>query len=246
MGNSTREPVSRALPSGSMVCEFGIAVNRRFRTSQGEDREEACFVECFAYAKLADIIQRFVHRGTPVLLEGRLSYDQWVDKNTGMNRSRLRVLVENMQLIGGRNDGQAQGGYQQGGYGQAQGGYQQGGYGQAQGGYQQGGYGQAQGGYQQGGYGQPQGGYGQQGGFGQQGGYGQAQGGYQQPSYRQAPPPPPPFEPPAAVVDEPAGAESAAPQDNAAQSGVPSDDVKAAPAEGAAPQSESVADDLPF
>lgn len=246
VGNATREPVSRALPSGAMVCEFGVAVNRRYRTQQGEDREEVCFVDCVAYMKLADIIQRFVHKGTQMLVEGRLSFDQWVDKATGANRSRLRVQVENMQLLGTRNDNQGgygqQGGYApQGGYGQQYG--QPGGYGQ-QGGYApQGGYGQqggyaSQGGYgQQGGYAQqsfaPQGGYGQQ--YGQQGGYNQQGGFVNAQTYRANPPSPPPFAPLETSAAPSAPVENAAP---AAEAPAPQSDAKN-------PSSDS-ADDLPF
>lgn len=259
VGNATREPMVRALPSGSQVVDIGIAVNRRWRTPEGEDREETCFVDCSAFGRTGDVIRNYVHKGSMFLVEGRLRMDQWVDKTSGQNRVRHVVVVDNVQLLERRQDAQMQGGYgqqypAQGGYGQPQGGYGQP-YGQQ---YPvQGGYGQPQGGY-----GQPQGGYGQQYGnpppaYNQQGGYSapapqyggapaQQFGGAPAQQYRQsAPPPPPAFNMPAteaaSPASTPAGAEASASEPPKAASA----EGGAAPAEGAA--SNPVADsDLPF
>ena len=205
VGNMTRDVDIRTLPSGSIVGGFGIAINRRIRLSTGEEREEVCFVDCTAFDRKADILRQYTRKGSLVLIEGRLRLDSWTDKTTGQQRSKLNVVVENIQLLDKRDPNAPQGGYQQnqGGWGQPQGGYQQGqgGWGQAP--QAQGGWGQTS--QPQGGWGQPQGGYQQnQGGWGQpQGGYQQAQGGWGQPQQTQnswnqpaAGNPPPAFQPP--------------------------------------------------
>ncbi len=102
MGNLTREPMTKSTPSGVIICEMGLAINRRFRTAQGEEREEVCFVETEAFGRTAEICAQFLHKGSPVFFEGRLRLDQWIDKTSGQNRSRLKVVVESVQLIGGR------------------------------------------------------------------------------------------------------------------------------------------------
>ncbi len=99
IGNLTRDPISRAIASGSSVCEFGLAVNRRFRTAQGEDREEVCFVDIEVWGKTGDNCNRFLHKGSPVYVEGRLRMDQWVDKTTNQQRSRLRVVADTVTFL---------------------------------------------------------------------------------------------------------------------------------------------------
>ncbi len=106
LGNMTRDPVQRALPSGTMICEFGMAISRRWRSQTGEDREEVCFVDCKALNRQADVILRYMRKGSGILVEGRLVLDQWVDKTTGQNRSKIYVQVESMQMIGGKQDQQ--------------------------------------------------------------------------------------------------------------------------------------------
>ena len=111
LGNLTRDPQLRYLPSQTPLVEFGLAVNRRFKTASGEDREEACFVECTAFGKQAEIINQYCQKGKPIFIEGRLKYDQWEDKQGGGKRSKLTVVVENFQLLGGRGGpGAGQGG----------------------------------------------------------------------------------------------------------------------------------------
>ena len=138
MGNLTRDPELRYTPSGTAVCEVGLAVNDRRRTPDGEWVDETTFVEIVLWSKTAETCNQYLSKGSPVLIEGRLKLDTW--EQEGQKRSKMRVVVEKMQMLGGRGQGQGgQGGYQgnQGGY-QGQGG--QGGYQQSsQGGYSQGG-----------------------------------------------------------------------------------------------------------
>lgn len=103
MGHLTREPQTKSTPSGTAICELGLAVNRRYRSPQGDEREDTCYVEVEAFGRTAEICGQFLHKGSPAFFEGRLRLDQWVDKNTGQNRSRLKVMAEAVQLIGPRN-----------------------------------------------------------------------------------------------------------------------------------------------
>jgi single-strand DNA-binding protein len=102
VGNLTRDPQVKQLPNQMTVTEFGIASNRRFRTASGEDREEVTFVDCAAFGKQGETIKQYCAKGKPLLIQGRLKYDQWDDKQGGGKRSKLSVVVENFQFIGGR------------------------------------------------------------------------------------------------------------------------------------------------
>jgi single-strand DNA-binding protein len=107
IGNLTRDPQLKYLPSQLAVAEFGLAVNRKFKTSAGEDREEVCFVDCSAFGRTAEIINQYCQKGKQIYIDGRLKYDSWEDKQGGGKRSKLLVVVENMQLLGGRDGGGA-------------------------------------------------------------------------------------------------------------------------------------------
>lgn len=113
MGNLTRDVESRQTPSGASVCSFGLAVSRKF-ISNGQQQEETCFVDITAFGKTAEICGKYLAKGSPVMIEGRLKLDQWQDKNTGENRSKLSVLAENVQFMGGKKeDNGNDNGYQQ-------------------------------------------------------------------------------------------------------------------------------------
>ena len=103
LGNLTRDPQLKQLPSQTQVAEFGLAVNRKFRTPQGEDRVDTVFVDCAAFGKLAEVIMKYCHKGRLLFVEGRLRYDSWEDKQGGKH-SKLSVVVENFQFIGARDD----------------------------------------------------------------------------------------------------------------------------------------------
>ena len=128
MGNLTRNPELRQIPGGSSVCEFGLAINRRYSVN-GNDREETTFVDIIVWGRTAESCSRFLQKGSSVFVEGRLQLDQWEDQ-AGGKRSRLRVVAENVQFIGSRRknggmEGEYSGNYQQNsGYRQGDG-YQQ-------------------------------------------------------------------------------------------------------------------------
>lgn len=121
-GNLTRDPDARRTNSGTSLCKLGMAVNRRFKTQSGEQRDEALFVDVDVWGKQADFCRDYLRRGSPVLIEGRLRMDSWEDKTTGQQRSKLLVVAEQVQSLASRD-----GGSQQSGGGAQQGGYDQGG-----------------------------------------------------------------------------------------------------------------------
>jgi single-strand DNA-binding protein len=105
MGNLTRDPQLRYLPNNTPVAEFGVACNRKYKTAAGEEREEVTFVDVSVLGKLAEIVSKYFQKGRPIFVEGRLKFDTWEDKQGGGKRSKLSVVMENFQFIGGRGDG---------------------------------------------------------------------------------------------------------------------------------------------
>lgn len=98
MGRLTRDPEQRFIPSGQGVVQLGIAVNRNF-TSNGEKREETTFVDVEAWGQQAELINRYLKKGSPIFIEGRLKFDSWETKE-GEKRSKLRVVLERFQFLG--------------------------------------------------------------------------------------------------------------------------------------------------
>lgn len=111
LGNLTRDPQVKYTPSGSAVAEIGLAVNRYWFDKQSNSRrEETTFVDVTLWGRDAEVAGEYLAKGRPVLIEGRLQLDTWDDKQTGQKRSKLRVVGERMQLLGGRGDGGGGGG----------------------------------------------------------------------------------------------------------------------------------------
>jgi len=115
MGNLTRDPQLRYTPSQQAVCDFSLAVNRRWKSQDGQDREEVSFVDRTAWGRTAEVITQYCIKGKPRMVEGRLKQDSWDDKTTGQKRSKLAVVVETMQLLGSRDGGAGGGGGGSGG-----------------------------------------------------------------------------------------------------------------------------------
>ena len=112
-GNLTRDPELRSLPNGTPVLSFGVAVNDRVRnqtTGDWEDRPN--YVDCVAFASRAESLNRFLSKGFKVAIEGKLRWSQWQDKQTGSNRSKLEVVVDQVEFLSPRDQDQQQGGYQ--------------------------------------------------------------------------------------------------------------------------------------
>ncbi|KPK57512.1 MAG: single-stranded DNA-binding protein [Planctomycetes bacterium SM23_32] len=108
MGNLTRDPELRYTPSGTAVCEFGLAVNRTYTTKEGEKRDDTCFVDVTMWGRRGVVISEYFTKGSPIFVEGRLNYDSW--ETSEGRRSRLTVVAENFEFIGGRSAGQREGG----------------------------------------------------------------------------------------------------------------------------------------
>ncbi len=122
VGNLTRDPQLKYLPNNTAVCEFGMAINHRWRDRDGNQREEVCFVDLAAFGRQGEVINQYMSKGRPMLVEGRLKHDTWTGQD-GQKRSKHSIVVDNSQFLGSR-EAPGQGG---GGYDRAQGGYGQGG-----------------------------------------------------------------------------------------------------------------------
>ena len=102
MGNLTRDPELRYTPKGTAVAKLGLAVNRTWRNADGQQQDETTFVDVDAFGKQAETLGQYMQKGRPILVEGRLKLDQWEDKNTGQNRSKLGVILEKIFFCRGR------------------------------------------------------------------------------------------------------------------------------------------------
>ncbi len=110
LGNLTRDPEMKYLPSGTAVANFGMAMSERYTDRQtGEQRENVCFVDVEAWDRQAEIVNEYLSKGSPVFIEGSLRFDSW-ETPEGEKRNKLKVRVFRLQLIGGRRDGDEGGG----------------------------------------------------------------------------------------------------------------------------------------
>ncbi|PTX96495.1 single-stranded DNA-binding protein [Opitutus sp. ER46] len=105
MGNLTRDPELRVTPKGTPICQFSLAINRQFKMESGESREEVIYVDVEAWGKQGETIAKYVTKGRPLYVEGRLRLDQWEDKNTKEKRSRMKVVLEQFQFLGDSRGG---------------------------------------------------------------------------------------------------------------------------------------------
>jgi single-strand DNA-binding protein len=103
MGNLTRDPDLRYIPSGTAVCDLGLAVNERRKDASGEWTEHAIFVDVTVWAKTAETAGEYLTKGSPILIEGRLNLDTW--EKDGQKRTRLKVTGERMQMLGQKGGG---------------------------------------------------------------------------------------------------------------------------------------------
>lgn len=108
MGNLTRDVELRHTSGNQAVANIGLAVNRRWKTPEGENREETTFVDCEAWGRTAEVMAQYLAKGRPVFIEGRLKLDQW--EKEGQKFSKLRVVIESFQFIDSREGGGGGGG----------------------------------------------------------------------------------------------------------------------------------------
>src|SRR5688572_28120071 len=109
VGNLTRDPELRYTPKGTAVAKLGLAVNRQWKTDTGEAREEVTFIDIDAFGRNAEVIGQYCKKGKPLMIEGRLKYDTWDDKQTNQKRSKLSVVLETFQFLGDGNRGAGEG-----------------------------------------------------------------------------------------------------------------------------------------
>lgn len=129
MGNLTRKPEVRYTQSGQAACKVGLAVNRRWKDQSGEWREDATFVDITIWGKRGEAFAKYHDKGRPAFIEGRLQLSTWQDKQSGEKRSKLEVIGESWEFVGGGGRGGQDGGDEEssGGYGGSDGGYAAGG-----------------------------------------------------------------------------------------------------------------------
>jgi single-strand DNA-binding protein len=104
MGNITRDPELRYVPSGTAVATFSVAVNRAYKDKTGEKKEEVTFVRVEAWGKTAEICGEYLKKGSAVLVEGRLKSSSWEGQD-GQKRSSLDVVAVSVQFVGSRSTG---------------------------------------------------------------------------------------------------------------------------------------------
>ncbi|MFH1824385.1 MAG: single-stranded DNA-binding protein [Candidatus Firestonebacteria bacterium] len=101
IGNLTRDPELKYIPSGSAVGKLGLAVNRKFKTAGGEFKDDVCYVNVTVWGKQAESCNEFLSKGSPVFVEGRLQFRSW-ESSDGQKKSILEVVAERVQFLGGK------------------------------------------------------------------------------------------------------------------------------------------------
>ena len=109
VGNITRDPELRSTPSGAQVCGFSVAVNRTYKDNSGANQESVSFIDCSAWGRAGEIIAQYAKKGSGILVSGRLEQRSWEDKE-GQKRSRVEIVVEDFNFVGGNGDGGNSGG----------------------------------------------------------------------------------------------------------------------------------------
>jgi single-strand DNA-binding protein len=99
IGNLTRDPELRVTPKGTAVCQFGLAVNRQYKDESGATRDETAFIDIEAWGKQGELAAKYLQKGSPAFIEGRLKFDSWEDKQSGQKRSKLKVVLDNVQFL---------------------------------------------------------------------------------------------------------------------------------------------------
>lgn len=103
-GHLTRDPEMKTLSNGMVLAAVGIATSRKFKDKSGELREETCFLDCELWGKAAELASQYLKKGAAVMFTGRLKLDQWEDKATGAKRSKIKMVVNKMDFLGGKGE----------------------------------------------------------------------------------------------------------------------------------------------
>jgi single-strand DNA-binding protein len=101
LGNLTRDVELRHTQSGQALAKFGMAINRKWKSESGEQKEETCFVDLTAWGRQAEVLNQYVKKGSQLFVQGRLQYSTW-ESQEGGKRSKLEVVVENFQFVGSK------------------------------------------------------------------------------------------------------------------------------------------------
>lgn len=104
IGNLTRDPELRYLPNQTAVVDIGLATTRKWRGQDNQDHEETCFVDCTIFGKRAEVINKYFKKGSPIFIEGYLKFESW-DAQDGSKRSKLKVVIQNFEFVGGNKQG---------------------------------------------------------------------------------------------------------------------------------------------
>ena len=104
IGNMTRDPELRYLQSGTAVCDFGVAVNRKWKDKGGEQKEEVLFVDVTAFGKQAETISEYLQKGRSIFVEGRLKMEEWTGQD-GQKRSKMKLVLEQFGFMDSRPGG---------------------------------------------------------------------------------------------------------------------------------------------
>lgn len=102
MGNLTRDPETRQTPNGQSVTNFALAVNRTWKGQDGSTQEQVSFIDCVAWGRTGEVIAQYMQKGRPILVSGRLDQRSW--EQDGQKRSKVEVIVEDFNFVGGGND----------------------------------------------------------------------------------------------------------------------------------------------
>lgn len=117
IGNLTRDPELRYTPKGTAIAALGMAINRVYTTDSGEQKEEVTFVDVEVWARQAETAQKYLSKGSPLFVEGRLRLDSWEDKESGQKRNKLKIVAERIQFLGSPRNAEFRGGEGGGGGG---------------------------------------------------------------------------------------------------------------------------------
>jgi single-strand DNA-binding protein len=112
IGNLTRDTELKYTPKGTAVCDISLAINRTWKDGDTK-KEETTFVDITLWGRVAEVAGEYCHKGNPLYVEGRLAVESWDDKETGKKRSKMKVIGENIQLLGGKRDSEEQTGGQE-------------------------------------------------------------------------------------------------------------------------------------
>ena len=105
MGHLTKDPETNHLPnSDTTVCNFALAINRKWKDADGNEREEVLFIDCAAFGRIGETIGQYLAKGRPIHIEGRLKLERW--EQDGQQRSKVRVIVEQFRFVDSRRDEQ--------------------------------------------------------------------------------------------------------------------------------------------